>query len=428
MYYLQELHIIGFINDQDIYLNFDNKINILIGKNGCGKTTIFRIIDKLLDNDFSSLIGEPFKEIYLKTTKSEIRLKRTEKGFFLTVDGLEKHINLETEYSFDLDSFLQEKINHQYTSNHNRLKKLQKNHIFIPLTRSYSSHDIQKNFNRFSLEELQKNIEKRYRIFLMQIRRIDDELKGKTIGIPLEINNEYNASSNFQRILNFDSDKQCKIRTIFKNLDYAPTENLLDTLFEEIEKNKSLLKKYKITSHDKLIHMYITSIDKILDDKIKEITSLFNFINREFAFVFLERLLELFKTIEEKKKKTFTSFKSFEEILNSFFSENRKKIQITSTGELKIESLINRNKLDIYNLSSGEKQLVTLFGYLIFDTRKEKIILIDEPELSLHIDWQMKFTESLMNLDSEKQYFLATHSPEIIGDYDNKCIWIGETK
>lgn len=426
MEYLIELNIYNFINNQNINLKFDKKINILIGKNGCGKTTIFRIIDKLLDNNYSELISEPFDEIALSTSKREIRLKKIDKRTLsLKVEDTEKLI--------DVHDFYLEHYKDKITSNTNEISSF-KNHIFIPLTRSYSSMNNQNNSYGFSLEELERIIERRYRLFLMQVRDIDNKFKGKTIGIPLKIRNKIDVSSNVSKIFNFNKEKQEQIRAIFRNLDSAPTENLLNTLFKEIEDTKILLSKYNITSYAQLLSNYVQTLTLEIDNKNvvnknKEIEKVFRFVTYDFSFEFLESLLELFKTTEEEKKKPFISFKNFEETLNSFFYENRKRIHISQTGELKIESLINnKNKLNIHDLSSGEKQLITLFGYIIFDVKKEKIILIDEPELSLHIDWQMKFTESLMKLDSEKQYFLATHSPEIIGEYEDKCLWIGEDR
>ena len=77
-------------------------------------------------------------------------------------------------------------------------------------------------------------------------------------------------------------------------------------------------------------------------------------------------------------------------------------------------------------MSSGEKQLLTLFSHFIIknDIKVKKTFLIDEPEISLHLSWQSKFCSSLVNINSEDQYILATHSPEIVGKYTDKLIFI----
>ena len=75
--------------------------------------------------------------------------------------------------------------------------------------------------------------------------------------------------------------------------------------------------------------------------------------------------------------------------------------------------------IELENLSSGEKQLITIFYNLIFETRRNTFILIDEPELSLHVSWQEEFINDLIKIMEFKNlYFLiATHSPQIISNH-----------
>jgi predicted ATPase len=67
-------------------------------------------------------------------------------------------------------------------------------------------------------------------------------------------------------------------------------------------------------------------------------------------------------------------------------------------------------------LSSGEKQMISLFARLYLYP-KEKLVLIDEPELSLSIDWQRKILPDILNSNLCKQVIAITHSPFI---FDNE--------
>lgn len=69
-------------------------------------------------------------------------------------------------------------------------------------------------------------------------------------------------------------------------------------------------------------------------------------------------------------------------------------------------------------LSSGEQNELILFYKLIFNSQKNDLILIDEPELSLHISWQNKFIEDIKDIISINglSVVIATHSPDIIGE------------
>ena len=72
-------------------------------------------------------------------------------------------------------------------------------------------------------------------------------------------------------------------------------------------------------------------------------------------------------------------------------------------------------------LSSGEKQLLRLLIECL--GAQGDCIVIDEPELSLHIDWQNDLIEAMRVVNPNLQIILATHSPEIMDDFDDKNIF-----
>ncbi|HCB3387528.1 TPA: AAA family ATPase, partial [Klebsiella pneumoniae] len=68
-------------------------------------------------------------------------------------------------------------------------------------------------------------------------------------------------------------------------------------------------------------------------------------------------------------------------------------------------------------LSSGEQNQIVLLFNLIFDLATQKVILIDEPEISLHVAWQQTFLDSLKKIQKINEYekvIIATHSPQVI--------------
>ncbi len=74
--------------------------------------------------------------------------------------------------------------------------------------------------------------------------------------------------------------------------------------------------------------------------------------------------------------------------------------------------------LDLTLLSSGEQQEIILFYELLFNIEKDSLLLIDEPEISLHVAWQKKIVEDFLKIAELRSFdlLLATHSPQIIGD------------
>jgi predicted ATP-binding protein involved in virulence len=74
-------------------------------------------------------------------------------------------------------------------------------------------------------------------------------------------------------------------------------------------------------------------------------------------------------------------------------------------------------------LSAGEKQMLSFICYNAF--HQNAIIFIDEPELSLHVDWQRQLYKILKNQNPTNQFIFATHSPFIYGKYPDKEVAIG---
>lgn len=73
-------------------------------------------------------------------------------------------------------------------------------------------------------------------------------------------------------------------------------------------------------------------------------------------------------------------------------------------------------------LSAGEKQMLSFIAYNAF--HRDSIVIIDEPELSLHVDWQRQLFPMLLSQQTSNQFIIATHSPFIYSKYPDKEIQI----
>jgi predicted ATP-binding protein involved in virulence len=120
-----------------------------------------------------------------------------------------------------------------------------------------------------------------------------------------------------------------------------------------------------------------------------------------------------------------TKLELFTDIIN-----NRllfKSVKISPEKGFFIES-DNANEVSLEVLSSGEKQEIILFYNLIFKTSKDTLLLIDEPEMSLHVTWQHRFIEDLISIAKVNGFkaIVATHSPQIINGRWDLLIDLGE--
>ena len=137
----------------------------------------------------------------------------------------------------------------------------------------------------------------------------------------------------------------------------------------------------------------------------------------------IDKISELGNKYNEEIDYLNSSMIRLKNSLNTFFEETGKTIEITGDGNIEV-ILPNGDKNSIFNLSSGEKQLIILFGHVIFSSDINGIFIIDEPELSLHLSWQEKFVKALLEANPSTQFILATHAPAIINETNslNKCV------
>ncbi len=106
-----------------------------------------------------------------------------------------------------------------------------------------------------------------------------------------------------------------------------------------------------------------------------------------------------------------------------------KKISIDKNTGFSFVSLLTGKQIPLSGLSSGEQHELVLFFQLLFDTEPNSLLLIDEPEISLHISWQNHFINDLREVIglNNLSAIIATHSPDIINkNWDYTVVLKGE--
>lgn len=135
---------------------------------------------------------------------------------------------------------------------------------------------------------------------------------------------------------------------------------------------------------------------------------------------FLNTYLDAFEGTLEPLLENYDKLKLFADIFDKRNKITQKTIKFSPTG-IKVFSgeMDNRNEIRIDCLSSGEKNDFVMFYRLIFNTSKYGTVLIDEPEISLHIEWQEEYLDRLLDICkmNDLQAIVATHSPNIINGH-----------
>jgi len=100
--------------------------------------------------------------------------------------------------------------------------------------------------------------------------------------------------------------------------------------------------------------------------------------------------------------------------LNRHFADSGKKVQIKDG--LKVITPDSKTPLPVSKLSSGERQLLYIMAKVANTKNSPAFLLMDEPEISLHLNWQEKLLDSIKTLNPNCQIVVVTHSPAIIMD------------
>ncbi|MBC6439289.1 MAG: ATP-binding protein [Rhodospirillales bacterium] len=138
-----------------------------------------------------------------------------------------------------------------------------------------------------------------------------------------------------------------------------------------------------------------------------------------FSMARIGDVIAEWKRFQKKQDEIFEPRDSFIRLLDDLFF--RKTMHVDDLNELHATTESDE-KLDVRDLSSGEKQMLILLGESLLQRGKKCIYIADEPELSLHVDWQEKLIPSLLELNPSTQIVFATHSPDIVGRFGDNVI------
>lgn len=103
--------------------------------------------------------------------------------------------------------------------------------------------------------------------------------------------------------------------------------------------------------------------------------------------------------------------KRFQDMVDDLFEETGKRI-VRTENEIRFTQI--GEMLMPYQLSSGEKQMLTILLTVLVEDDQPYVLFMDEPEVSLHIEWQKRLIDLILELNPNVQIILTTHSPALI--------------
>ena len=218
-------------------------------------------------------------------------------------------------------------------------------------------------------------------------------------------------------------------KMLTKSLEqYATTSQKLDSAFPESilrpdfvsltpEKGEVLIRLEALT--DKAQKLYEAGIleqqEKFMDDTMNH-----GSIDERYIL----SVLSHYCSNTEAKLEVFDDIYSRIDLLTDIINKRYKfkKLKVNKSGFV-ITDIETNNTIPLEALSSGEQHELYLFADLIFADSVADLIFIDEPEISLHVEWQTSFVDDLLRIESlkESQIFIATHSPSVINNHWEKA-------
>lgn len=408
--------------DYSIELKEDG-LTIITGPNGFGKSTILDCIYQLYkkENGILFFLNLDFEEVFFLIS-NEKQLKITKKsGALIVNDKTNYSVNLKNikKYLGD-DFFLNRYYNQNYDKKFSNRKTMDKDFAYESIIERY--FNIEKYYDK---KHIQKN----------SIKFVRDALRefSKELGKVFYIREQRLVSEEFDR---FDESilkdeikelpKKFKLLLDRNSSEYSSKSNELDSSYPiRLFNNKEA-----ITSQDEFdqkIGLMTKKFQKLNKFDLSQIQDLRNL---EFKEEFAKALKIYFDDFDEKYQ-IYENFVNQLELFTDIINDKLdfKKIEISREEGIFIEDIdVKGKKLSLSQLSSGEKQEIILFYKLIFETPANTLLLIDEPEISLHIAWQKKFMDDLYKIIKFKNLnvIVATHSPQIINHRWENQIDLGE--
>ena len=148
-----------------------------------------------------------------------------------------------------------------------------------------------------------------------------------------------------------------------------------------------------------------------LDDQLKKLESDYAYYLSDLAKNVTEKIIIDGNIAKNMFDDIYKQNNLFINIINSAYAETGKVID---TSQSKLNFKVEGLNLSSKDLSSGEKQLLIIMLTVLLEREEEYILLMDEPEISMHFEWQCRLIENILSLNPNCQIILTSHSPALI--------------
>jgi predicted ATP-dependent endonuclease of OLD family len=409
MYKIQSVRIDGFWQRFNASCQFNENVNIIIGRNGTGKTTFMNILYSILSVDVDGINDNDF---------SYVEIKLVENGKYKTIKA--------TKIEDDNVPFLT--MQYQISRNKYNVRIIAAEDRRFAMQHRRKAHEESEELRRLLSEIVSLSSLSVYRLRNGQDYEIRDKHGARAVSpVDYRLMELLRGLTHYQLDLSQQArevatalQKDVLASILYSKEDLETKGYVLD--FDKNKEKSSLISAYsQLNAIDsdvrKKINFHVAKIDEAVTE-IKKENKEHSPVNIDFASLEAlrktQKIIKMSLIAEEKTSHIFSPIDLFLEIIKDFITD---KIFKFNGGDLVITN--EHNAISYDGLSSGEKQLLILFIETLLQRKKTYIFLTDEPELSLHISWQRKIIPAIKQLNPNAQIIAATHSPEVASKYRN---------
>jgi predicted ATPase len=419
---IKRFQIKGLFGDRDVDIRFDEPVMVLIADNGSGKTTILSMIYAVLSRQLYKLRKHNFESITVETANGRvitISAEMAEVG--LMSAKLEPRLRrlLHKVPEEDLYRLSEETrgLRHPDVRHHPMLIHMAETAGLPPayildVLRSEMIHGPTGDSpSLFENENVRRHLSEAFpftNLYFPTYRRIEEELED--LG--------YTRKEGFrgEGLIRFGmSDVTQRIRDITGRIEKSSVEwysRISGQMLSQLVDGITVVDELKRIQDKSALKIVLDRVgNNISAERKNRIMQLVESgdiaqLQYETLVYFLANLINVY----DQQKESDAAIKEFTRVCNKYLTD-KQVVYNESTVDLRVVHKSNEKPVELAKLSSGEKQIVSLFSRVYLENGAKLAVLFDEPELSLSIEWQKMLLPDIM--DSGKCSFLlaTTHSP-----------------
>jgi predicted ATP-binding protein involved in virulence len=437
---IQQISVIGLFGffNHVIPLNMDERITIIHSPNGFGKTAMLRMLNGLFNSRYSVFWTIPFIKFRVGFDNgSSIEVVKSTDNF----DKSKKRDNI----SLDFHQSKSEKVSFSLRATRKPLNSgfvdvlddiipdlrrvSSKTWEYLPTGEALSLTEVIDRFedilpSKARLREEPEwldNLKNDIHVRLIESQRLLNIVPSRSSSLLYSRTSSMlpTVSAYSEEIAQFIQSKLAEYGTTSQSLDRSfPARVVQQQLSPDLtdDQLRHQLNDLEAT-RSRLIEVGLLDDDENSDFQIQP-----QFIDEN-----TKNILSVYIEDVEKKLSVFSEIASkidlLRRIINNKFAYSYKEMNFNKDKgfvfkTISIPSSSERNTLSPTDLSSGEQHELVLLYELLFKVKPNSLVLIDEPELSLHVGWQAQFLKDLQEITklADLDILMATHSPDIIQD------------